>query len=542
MTVNLVAATVTLPDTTYSRSLGAHLGDVVNVKDFGARGDNAHDDTAAIQAAINYAFGPPDDPHGYVLPDGPTQNRALFFPPGYYKVSSPYAPWTITNCTNAGGYIRLTVASTAGLIEGDIVFVRGVTGTTYANACFGVFNLTATQFTLRGSTFNAAWTGGGTFTVAALQVRDVMGGHIYGSGRYASIIYCEDFHTAAIATNGFSFSKVENIGFAAETGGIAFDLNADGGGLNLQSNQFNNVQFGGTGSATPKYGVTIGMGQQMGSENSFLTCYYSGTEAGMYVANFNSLSNSVIGGNFSACKIGIHVAAGSCPIIQGVGFQNYQVAGQIADIYIANGAGDSYLISGCRTESSNFIKSGPTLNYSVLGCAQTTSASEPLTGGVGAFFAGSGYVTLSGCQSNLGYIQGNAYLMIDNCSFGDPNYLFGGGFGINLGFLQITPMPVTTQTGTTYTMHCSDGGSRVLFNNASPITVTLSGAGGFQLGPGSKIEVQQTGAGQVTFAGASGLTINSRGGRLKLAGQHASATLTCVVANTAWVLEGDVTT
>jgi len=541
MTALLHTATLTLPDTTYSRSLGEHLGDVVNVKDFGALGDNAADDTAAIQAALNYAFGPPNDPHGYLSPGGAQLNRAVFFPNGYYRVSSPLPEFAITGCANVGGNIRLTVASTAGLIEGDIVFVRNVTGTTFANSCYGVFNLTATQFTLRGSAFNSAWTGGGTFRVPALQVRDVMGGLIFGSGRYASVIYCEDHHTPVFSTNGFSFSKIENMGFSADTGGIAFDLNADGGGLNLQSNMFNNVNFGGTGSATPKYGVTIGTGQQMGSENSFITCYYTGAEAGMYVANQNSLNNTVIGGNFAACKIGIHVAGCSCPTIIGVGFQNYMIEDHIADIYIANSARDGYIISGCRTESYNFVKCGHTITgVAIIGCAQTTGVGAEYDG---FFFSGSGNVSIIGCQSTWGHIAGNPFMTIENSMFDNPNYKNGQtGTGTNFQNLKITPMPVSTQTGTTYTMHGSDCGTRVLFNNASPIAVTLSGAGGFVLGPGSKIEVQQTGAGQVTFAGTSGLTINSRGGRLKLNGQHASATLTCVVANTTWVLEGDVTT
>jgi hypothetical protein len=58
---------------------------VVNVKDFGARGDGVTDDTIAIQSAIDLSFGPALTPHGsnYVL------NRPLYFPAGHYIVSSP---------------------------------------------------------------------------------------------------------------------------------------------------------------------------------------------------------------------------------------------------------------------------------------------------------------------------------------------------------------------------------------------------------------------------------------------------------------------
>jgi Pectate lyase superfamily protein len=47
---------------------------VINVKDFGAKGDNRHDDTAAIQNAINKASSPPE-------------GGILYFPAGHYLVS-----------------------------------------------------------------------------------------------------------------------------------------------------------------------------------------------------------------------------------------------------------------------------------------------------------------------------------------------------------------------------------------------------------------------------------------------------------------------
>lgn len=54
------------------RLISDGFGDYVSVKDFGAIGDGSHDDTAAIQAAVNYK-------NGFL---------AIFFPPGTYKVTS----------------------------------------------------------------------------------------------------------------------------------------------------------------------------------------------------------------------------------------------------------------------------------------------------------------------------------------------------------------------------------------------------------------------------------------------------------------------
>jgi hypothetical protein len=60
----------------------------ISAKDsrFGAIGDFATDDTAALQAAIDHCFGASDAPHGTA---NVRQNKALYIPPGHYKISAP---------------------------------------------------------------------------------------------------------------------------------------------------------------------------------------------------------------------------------------------------------------------------------------------------------------------------------------------------------------------------------------------------------------------------------------------------------------------
>lgn len=67
---------------------------------------------------------------------------------------------TITNVDNGGSDIRITAAN-HGLANGDTVFIAGVGGTTEANGTFVVTVISASQFTLDGTTFTNAWTGGG---------------------------------------------------------------------------------------------------------------------------------------------------------------------------------------------------------------------------------------------------------------------------------------------------------------------------------------------------------------------------------------------
>ena len=69
---NASSATAIATGSTTARTLANRFADVVNVKDFGAVGDGVADDTAAIQAAINYAGGISNNPTSVYIPS--TQN------------------------------------------------------------------------------------------------------------------------------------------------------------------------------------------------------------------------------------------------------------------------------------------------------------------------------------------------------------------------------------------------------------------------------------------------------------------------------------
>lgn len=103
-------------------------------------------------------------------------------------------------------------------------------------------------------------------------------------------------------------------------------------------------------------------------------------------------------------------------------------------------------------------------------------------------------------------------------------------------FTGLTTATRNAQTGTTYTLVTADAGKIVDLNNASAITLTVP-LNGFTTG--TRIDLIQTGAGQVTVAAASGVTINSKGAALKLTGQWSAATLIQRSANL-WVLVGDI--
>lgn len=96
------------------------------------------------------------------------------------------------------------------------------------------------------------------------------------------------------------------------------------------------------------------------------------------------------------------------------------------------------------------------------------------------------------------------------------------------------------QTGTTYTLVAADAANKwVTASNASAITVTVPPS---VFSTGNVINVQQIGAGQVTFAQGAGVTITSTGATAsapKLRVQYSACTIICTASNT-FTIVGDL--
>lgn len=102
-----------------------------------------------------------------------------------------------------------------------------------------------------------------------------------------------------------------------------------------------------------------------------------------------------------------------------------------------------------------------------------------------------------------------------------------------------TTMSFNAQTGTTYTLAASDIAKWVTCSNASAITVTVPPS---VFSAGNVINLQQIGAGQVTFAQGSGVTITSTGATAsapKLRKQYSASSILCTAANT-FTIVGDL--
>ena len=262
--------------------------DAVSVKDsrFAAAGDGATDDTAALQAALDHCFGSIGAPHGSA---GVYQNKALYVPPGRYKITAP------------------------------------------------------------------------------LTVKYLHGGRIIGAGRFVTQIE-NTAGSSVFITNGCGYSRFEGMRLTGSAGVRIFDLDWDNsaGGPALQSNTFADLFF--DGGAT---GIEIGRSGFMGSENLFLNCFWlSCSTAGLLTSNANALQQTVIGGNFQTCGTAIFVGAGSVPLIHGVGFQQSAQS----DVYTGASQGNAMSVSGCRSESANFINNAGGQALSIDGCSHIGTA------------------------------------------------------------------------------------------------------------------------------------------------------------------------
>ena len=94
------------------------------------------------------------------------------------------------------------------------------------------------------------------------------------------------------------------------------------------------------------------------------------------------------------------------------------------------------------------------------------------------------------------------------------------------------------QTGTTYTLVSGDALGLVTCSNASAITVTVPPS---VFSAGQQINVQQIGAGQVTFAAGAGVTITSTGSTAaapKITSRYGAATVICTAANVFTIIGG----
>jgi hypothetical protein len=100
-------------------------------------------------------------------------------------------------------------------------------------------------------------------------------------------------------------------------------------------------------------------------------------------------------------------------------------------------------------------------------------------------------------------------------------------------------LPQLTRSGTAVSLAIGDAFADLNFTNGAAVTLTIPADVDLNWLAGVWVNLNQLGAGQVTVAGAVGVTVNSAGGLLALSAQYAVATLIKKSANS-WLLMGSL--
>ncbi len=103
---------------------------------------------------------------------------------------------------------------------------------------------------------------------------------------------------------------------------------------------------------------------------------------------------------------------------------------------------------------------------------------------------------------------------------------------------EISSQTIASESGTSRTLALTDANDYIRTTNASAVTITVPPNSSVAFPVGTRVEVFQHGAGQVTFAEGSGVTINKAEG-LKISAQYKAAALVKVATNE-WDLIGSL--
>jgi len=90
-----------------------------------------------------------------------------------------------------------------------------------------------------------------------------------------------------------------------------------------------------------------------------------------------------------------------------------------------------------------------------------------------------------------------------------------------------------------YTLVLADAGRVIEFNSASNLTLTVPTNASVAFATGATVVVTRRGAGEVTVAGASGVTLRSDASKSKIRSQYTAATL-IKIGSDEWMLTGNI--
>lgn len=389
---------------TAARTFGERYNDYLNVKDYGAVGDSATDDTAAIQRCFNAAFGEFGSAHGSTA----GANKAVYFPAGRYRITKPVgiqnvwgglifgdgmngqsqitytagAPvvWASFTASSSGTNLHVSLPSTSLGVFGGYVPLTGIlsgtgipAGTTLVSQTTGTAGSSGVYVT-SGVTNSSANTVTASWYATALSLDRV---------NYLTVRNME-FRATADSTSGSDLSAAiliwsDGIGGASTSAHHChFDhisATVADKGILISSNPYaqdvDGIVFSHcTVVNCPQYGIRIA------NENTRNCAWYSG-----------GVTNSTEGFSF---------ASGQLDVIMGISPANNGWT------IVTNNPGTIHIACG-RTEDARFLKINGGATVHLLDNSQATSGTSQSF----VYFEGDGTCIMEDNTSQDGVVEGN---------------------------------------------------------------------------------------------------------------------------------------
>lgn len=235
-------------------------------------------------------------------------------------------------------------------------------------------------------------------------------------------------------------------------------------------------------------------------------------------------------------------SGGGGPLIQGAGFTNGDIFTIAIDpdtqteeiCYVTANSGDTFTITRAQAGSSAVAHpSGATVRH-VL----TSADLDYFRNGVITADAAIPASTLT----TKGDLLSRTTATLQRVPIGSNGQVLTADSAQTAGIKWSTvnnDITISTVTGTTYTIASTDVNKLVQLNNASAIAVTVPAS---VFTAGQQVNIQQTGAGQVTVQGDGTTTLTSTGASgpaPKTRNQYSAATIVCTSSNNFTVI-GDL--
>lgn len=193
------------------------------------------------------------------------------------------------------------------------------------------------------------------------------------------------------------------------------------------------------------------------------------------------------------------------------------------------------LTKGNLTETTSSILTITGGTNAVIGSGVTVAV-QASSGATSGYLSSTDWTTFNGKQAALGYTAENVANKDTTVTLGTSDTYYPSQKAVKS---YVDTAQINTQTGTTYTFALTDAGKLVTFGSGSATTVTIDTFANVAFPTGTQIDCVQLGAGKVTFAGAGGVTVNSKDSNKAIGAQYVGVTLIKTDTNV-WLLLGDL--